>query len=190
MAINQQHAGRSLCTRVPGRWRRLLASESRLHTRASGGYWVLLLFTTVTILWLCREPPSLPQVRPGPAPVTCSIPVEVLGVGVRCLSALESERLELPAGSVWPLTALGERAVGPPTRMRPLQLLTLQVPLDPQTASEAELLALPEIGPQLAQRIVAARVRTPLRTRAALLQISGMGEHRLLRLLPYFVPLP
>ena len=74
--------------------------------------------------------------------------------------------------------------------MRPLQLLTLQVPLDPQTASEAELLALPEIGPQLAQRIVAARARTPLRTRAALLQIPGVGGHRLLRLLPYFVPLP
>lgn len=109
---------------------------------------------------------------------------------MRCLSPLESERLALPAGSVWPLTSLGERAVGPPARMRPLQLLTLQVPLDPQTASEAELLALPEIGPQLAQRIVAARARTPLRTRAALLQIPGVGGHRLLRLLPYFVPLP
>lgn len=122
--------------------------------------------------------------------MTCPIPVEVPGVGVRCLSPIESERLALPAGSVWPLTSLVDRTVGPPARMRPLQLQTLQVRLDPQTASEAELLALPEIGPQLAQRIVAARARAPLQTRAALLQVSGMGEHRLQRLLPYFVPLP
>jgi hypothetical protein len=125
----------------------------------------------------------------------CPVPVEVPGQGVRCLAAAEAQRLGLPAGSVWPLGPRGERAAGPPVRMAPRRLLVAQVRLDPQTASAAELEALPDVGPQLARRIVEARARRaargepPLRTRAALLQIGGLGERRLQRLLPYFIPL-
>jgi competence protein ComEA len=80
--------------------------------------------------------------------------------------------------------------------MAPRRLLAAQVRLDLQTATAAELEALPEIGPHLAQRIVAvqqaraARGEPPLRTRAELLRISGIGEKKLERLLPFLNPLP
>jgi len=162
--------------------------------QANGSFWLLTAFTLACGLWLGRPPPRLPTLLPMAAPC-CPVPVEVPGQGVICLADAEAQRLGLVAGAVWPSGPSGERVSGPPTRMAPRRLLVAQVLLDPQTASAAELEALPDLGPQLARRIVAARVERaargdpPLRTRAALLQIAGFGENRLQRLLPYFIPL-
>lgn len=162
---------------------------------ASGPFWLLTALTLGCACWLWSPPPALPTVRPLPAP-PCAVPVEEPGQGVRCLSAAQAQRLGLLAGDVWPLGPDGEPTAGPPGRMAPRRLLAAQVLLDPQTATAAELQALPEIGPQLAQRIVqarserAARGEPPLRRRADLLQIAGLGERRLQRLLPFLIPLP
>ena len=124
------------------------------------------------------------------------MPIELPGQGVSCLSAEEAQRLGLTAGALLPLALDGTRAVGPPGRMAPRRLLAAQVLLDPETATAPELEALPDLGPHLAQRIVDARVARaargspPLRTRAALLQIPGLGKQRLQRLLPFLIPLP
>lgn len=162
---------------------------------ASGPFWLLTALTLGCALWLWSPPPALPTLRPV-APPPCPVPVEIPGQGVRCLSPPEALRLGLAAGDVWPLGPAGERLVGPPGRMAPRRLLAVQVRLDPQTATADELMALPEVGPQLAQRIVkarqerAARGEPPLRRRADLLQIAGLGERRLQRLLPFLIPLP
>lgn len=81
-------------------------------------------------------------------------------------------------------------------RMAPRRLLLAQVRLDLATATTDELEALPDIGPHLAARIIAARDARaaaggpPLRTRADLLQIAGIGERKLERLLPFLNLLP
>lgn len=140
-------------------------------------------------------PAPLPTLQPV-SDVPCPVPIELPGQGVRCLSTAAAQQLGLMAGDVWPLGPGGERASGPPARMAPRRLLAAQVRLDPETATAAELEALPDLGPQLAQRIVETRAaravsgQPPLRTRAALLQISGFGKHRLQRLLPFLIPLP
>lgn len=161
---------------------------------ANGPFWLLTALTLGCACWLWTPPPALPTLRPT-SPPPCPVPVEVPEQGVRCLSPQEALRLGLLAGDVWPLGPRGEPAFGPPGRMAPRRLLAVQVPLDPQTATAAELEALPEVGPQLAQRIVtarkerAARGEPPLRRRADLLQIAGLGERRLQRLLPFLISL-
>ena len=163
--------------------------------QANGPFWLLTVFTLACSLWLMQPPPRLPTLRPvGAAP--CPVPVEIPGQGVSCLSEAAAQQLGLTAGAVWPAGPSGERAVGPPTRMAPRRLLAAQVLLDPETATAAELEALPDLGPHLAQRIIDARVAraargsAPLRTQAALLQVSGLGKRRLQRLLPFLIPLP
>lgn len=162
---------------------------------ASGPFWLLTALTLGCACLLWSPPPALPTVRPVESP-PCPVPVEVPGQGVRCLAPAEALRLGLLPGDVWPLGPGGERVAGPPGRMAPRRLLAVQVRLDPQTATADELMALPEVGPQLAQRIIqarqerAARGDPPLRRRADLLQIAGLGERRLQRLLPFLIPLP
>lgn len=107
-----------------------------------------------------------------------------------CLSAIAAAQLGLDAGEVWPLGPKGERLSGPPRRMAPERRLAAGVPLDPETASAAELEALPDVGPQLARRIIEARLHRPLRSRSALLSVPGVGPHRLSRIAPYLIPLP
>ena len=161
---------------------------------ANGPFWLLTALTLGCTFWLWSPPPALPTLRAASMP-PCPVPVEVPEQGVRCLSPQEALRLGLLAGDVWPLGPGGERVAGPPGRMAPRRLLAVQVPLDPETATTAELEALPEVGPQLAQRIVkarqerAARGDSPLRRRADLLRIAGLGERRLQRLLPFLIPL-
>lgn len=163
--------------------------------QASGPFWLLTALTLGCAFWLWSPPPALPTLRPVVMP-PCPVPVEVPAQGVRCLSSQEALRLGLAAGDVWPLGPAGERAAGPPGRMAPRRLLAVPVRLDPETATAAELEALPEVGPQLAQRIIkarqerAARGEPPLRRRADLLRIAGLGERRLQRLLPFLIPLP
>jgi competence protein ComEA len=124
------------------------------------------------------------------------VPVQVPEQGVTCLPPEQARRLGLFPGAVWLRGPQGEPVYGPPSRMPPRRLLAAQVRLDLATATQAELEALPDIGPHLAQRIVAvqqaraARGEPPLRTRAELLRVAGIGERKLERLLPFLNPLP
>ena len=69
----------------------------------------------------------------------------------------------------------GDRIPGP-------ELLALGVAIDLNTASAAELEALPGIGPTLARRIVEAR---PLARINDLLRVHGIGDRRLAGLRPH-----
>jgi hypothetical protein len=169
----------------------------------NGPFWVLLVLSLGCAGLLTRPLPPRPALAPDPSAVRpadrCPVPVERPGEGVVCLGPAEAARLDLVAGEVWPLGPRGERLHGPPQRMAPLRRLAVGVPLDPQTASAAELEALPDIGPALARRIVEEREARqeretagpgPLTSRAALLRVPGIGPHRLGRMLPYLIPLP
>ena len=73
-------------------------------------------------------------------------------------------------------------------RMASAQLLTLGLPLELNTASAADLEALPGIGPALAQTIVTYRTaHGPFRTIDDLLQVSGIGLKKLENLRPLLV---
>lgn len=163
--------------------------------QAGGGFWLLGALTLGCALVLMRTPAGLPTAKPVPAP-ECAVPVEMAGQGVLCLSAAAAQQRGLAAGDLCPTAADGTPAAGPPGRMAPRRLLAAGVRLDPQTATAAELEALPEVGAGLARRIIQARTqrasnREPPRWRQAdLLQIPGLGERRLKRLLPFLIPLP
>lgn len=176
----------------------LRALASRLAATGNGPFWLLLGITLGCAAVVLRPPPPVPALLPlsetpdrGVRPADrCPVPTERPDEGVVCLDPAEAARLGLAAGDVWPLGPHHERVSGPPRRMAPERLLAAGVPLDPQTASTAELEALPDLGPALARRLVEARATTPLSSRAALLAIPGIGPHRLARLLPFLIPLP
>ena len=163
--------------------------------QASSSFWLLSALTLGCALLLMRTPARLPCVQPIAAPL-CAVPVEVLGQGLLCLSAVEARQRGLAPGDVWPSTADGEPASGPPARMAPRRLLAAGVQLDPQTATTAELEALPEVGAELARRIIQTRQQRdangepPRWRRADLLRVPGLGERRLKRLLPFLIQLP
>lgn len=147
-------------------------------------FWVLLMVALLfhgLLVW-----PSSSPLRLIPFPRRlCETPVEIRGHGVRCLSAAEAKQLGVTAGDVVPLAAWGVRAAGPPQRMTGERQLALGLRIDPNRASEAELQALPDVGPVLAQAIVNARQRAPLRSEADLLTVRGLGVKRLAKLRPY-----
>jgi competence protein ComEA len=64
--------------------------------------------------------------------------------------------------------------------------VTLLIPIVINEASQEELVAIPEIGPELAQRIIDHRSRYgPFTTIDALTDIPGIGKVRLLRIRPF-----
>jgi competence protein ComEA len=68
-------------------------------------------------------------------------------------------------------------------RLPALALRTLRVPIDPNRADEAELRALPGIGPALARRIVESRQSLgPFASVDDLRRVRGIGPHTLARL--------
>ena len=174
---------------------RILRERAVETARAGNGrFWVLVLLTLGFAVVVSRPPPPVPTLRLSGAPIRqagrCPVPVGLPGEGVACLSATAAAQLGLDAGEIWPLGPHGERLSGPPRRMAPERRLAAGVPLDPQTASAAELEALPDIGPQLARSLIEARQHWPLCSRSALLSVPGVGPHRLARIAPHLIPLP
>lgn len=73
------------------------------------------------------------------------------------------------------------------TSMKTSQLLTLGLPLDLNTMSQADFELLPGIGPALAYRIVGFRQNNgDTLAFDDLLQVDGIGEKKLKQLYPYF----
>lgn len=110
-----------------------------------------------------------------------------------------SSYLQTVAGPGEGLPGLGARplAHGSQTREAPaqprfsgLRALLAGDPIELQSATEAELASLPEIGEATARRVVAARQAGRLRCHRDLLAVSGIGRHRLRRLLTFVRPLP
>ena len=67
--------------------------------------------------------------------------------------------------------------------------VTLKVPISINTASEQELVAIPDIGPSLARRIIHHRLLYgPFRTAEEVRAVPGMGRRRYLKIRPYIGP--
>jgi competence protein ComEA len=120
--------------------------------------------------------------RPTPAQATeaplCRFAIERVGVGVECLAG----PLPGSAARAGDRVTKGGRVLG---RMSPAALAALEVPIDPNHASEAELTSLPGIGPHLARQIAADRtLRGPFAGPDDLLRVHGIGERTLARLRP------
>lgn len=166
--------------------------------RDPGPFWglaVLSVFTALRLLSIGALRAPAPQ--PGVVQVVCAVPIEEPGQGVRCLAEAEARARGLVPGAVVAepvpaeLTAPAVPVVSgvQARRMAPERLLTARVRLDLAQASAEELAALPEVGPRLAERIVAARAQGGLRTRADLLRVPGIGARRLRMLAPFLQPL-
>ncbi len=64
--------------------------------------------------------------------------------------------------------------------------VTLRIPISINTASQQELVAIPDIGPALAKRIVTYRsLHGPFRTKEDIMGVAGIGELRYSRIRPY-----
>jgi len=101
----------------------------------------------------------------------------------------------LLATNAQPAPSLHLQAATPPLqleieRLTPQQLLISGTRLDINQATEAQLVALPEIGEGLARAILAARTQGPLACWAALENIPGIGSRRARRVAPFLRPLP
>lgn len=124
-----------------------------------------------------------------PQPIACAFAVMVAGE-LRCDEAAPRTIAALCGGPAGPplrhgdavepaaLCAADERRPGGPGwgRMRGEDLAALEVPVDINTASLAELESLPEIGPSLARAIAAAR---PFARVEELARVPGIGPRRL-----------
>lgn len=92
---------------------------------------------------------------------------------------------QIASGSLITISPDGHYQLG---RMAGTQLLTLGLPLELNTASVADLEALPGIGPALAQAIVTYRTTYgPFKKIDDLLQVSGIGSTKLENLRPHLV---
>lgn len=126
--------------------------------------------------------PKTPTLCPARA---CEIPIELADGSVRCLSAEQAAHLRVSQGDQPPFSQDGSRLAGPPARMSPKRLLALGVRLDPNRATKEEWEALPDIGPSLAEAILAERSRAPFQTLSDLRRVHGLGPTRLSKLIPY-----
>lgn len=160
-----------------------MSPSMRLPSSAFGPTAALLIFvcaSSLTFYFRGREP--APRLIPT-TPRRCPVPVERPDFGLRCLELADAARLGLQAGD-----RISDGA--PLARMAPGRLLTAGIALDLNQATIDELQALPDIGPALAARMVAARRAAPFRSRRELLRVPGIGPERLRGLLPFLRPLP
>lgn len=133
--------------------------------------WVALLFT---ISWICL----LSQIH---APPTSAVPVVACAPALELAGHLQCDVVTLNrvCGALSGLRS-GDVIAGPPCavvgRMAGQSLAALEVPVDVNTASLAELESLPGIGPRLAERITAAR---PFLRVDDLDRVQGIGPVRL-----------
>jgi competence protein ComEA len=160
---------------------------------------LLILLAAAGLGWRAARDPALPVAPPPP----CDRPVAVAGAarapGVVCLGprATARDALRLADARCLPTADAGAPAPGDlltvaqgPSecrvergRLPALALRTLRVPIDPNRADEAELRALPGIGPALARRIVETRrAQGPFLTVDDLRRVRGIGPQTLARL--------
>lgn len=161
----------------------LRARPSDVTPKAHPSYWPLLcLFLAFDglLFW----PDGRPEARTS-CSTLCAIPVEQVDGSVRCLGVTEALQLQVGPGDVPPQTLDGQRLFGPPKRMLGDQQRALGVLVDPNRANRDELEALPELGPHLANAILAARSAAPFVVAQDLLRVRGIGPKRLEKLLPF-----
>jgi len=96
----------------------------------------------------------------------------------RLATPTEAEAIEAPDPSL--ASSPGDRVsvAQPPSALAGTKL-------DPNTATSAELLAVPGIGPVLANRILAAR---PFKSAEDLEKVSGIGPKKFSQIRPFFAP--
>jgi len=92
---------------------------------------------------------------------------------------------KLSSGNLVEIGANGQHKIG---RMSGPQLLTLGLALDLNTATAADLDALPGIGPALAQRIIDyQQAHGPFKKIDDLIEVSGIGPNKMAQIKPYLV---
>lgn len=154
---------------------------------------VLTVFFVVETLMILSWPkPKAPQLGIS-LPLyaaSCSSIVERFQVGAVCLPNEELQRLALgPSLGLDPGTIVSENFHATSQRMLPQRLFLAGIKLDINQATMEELVALPGIGPGLAQAIVHSRTNRPLRCAADLQRIAGLGASRIARIQPFLQPL-
>lgn len=85
----------------------------------------------------------------------------------------------LAMGGLTLAQAWGEAAIAPSAATAPAFII------DPNTATEAELLLLPRVGPSLAHAILAERAKGPFENPRDVGRTRGIGEKTLEKLLPH-----
>lgn len=165
----------------------LVTMRSRTQTPGLGLLWIVSMLLLVS-LW--RRDRASPAVRRLDAPqAACAWPIEWVGRGLVCISAQDAAERRLQAGQRWsPNGSLAPQSE--PQRSSALRSLLAGVPVDLQEATEADLLALPDLGPARARNLIAARQAFRLRCLPDLARVLGLGSLRMRRLLPFVKPLP
>jgi|UniRef100_A0A7C3WQ51 competence protein ComEA len=157
------------------------------------GIW--FLYAWRANFWLSPSPAGVSRQNP----VFIEVTGEVSRPGVyefseppTLLAVLNQAGGPAPAGLGNPTLASGSRVEidrtgrGQISRMAGAQLLTLGLPIDLNAATQADLEALPGIGPVLAGRIIAHRQsRGPFRRIEDLQQVPGIGPKNLEQIKPY-----
>ena len=118
----------------------------------------------------------------------------LLGLGWRVSHAsaklpplqVEGQALEWSSDDL-PQATVAEPEPSPSASPRPSAKTSpvLVGPIHPNTATKAQLEALPGVGPALAQRILEARAVSPLLTLADLDRVKGIGPAKLEKLRPH-----
>jgi competence protein ComEA len=165
---------------------------------------ILLLGAALLLLWAWRANFFLAP-SPPPADKPNFVFVEVSGAGAHP-GVYAFDHLPTLA-EIWPKSGVPGKAPATPdkvtsgsrveidadghyqlARMQGVELLTLGLSIDLNSASATDLDALPGIGPALAERIVAYRQKHgPFKKIDDLLQVSGIGPKLLEKIKPHLI---
>lgn len=100
------------------------------------------------------------------------------------LDSLEADRLVVDGNHQAPYQPEQRADIGTTLPQAPEKKNTLRI-VDLNSASASQLETLPGIGPAMAQRIIEARTRRRFTSVEDLLNVKGIGEKKLAKLLPY-----